>query len=226
MQETFEKIDILIKQNYNITIPSLIFEYLSPENLDFEINGLKTFYFWFWLYWWLFICIPIKLFIYKFWFMKSGIFIGLGIIIFCIPPKFGREFIFWIFSWRLLILLIFIPWFIFIWLYCIIILGGKKILLEFWFWFPFVFIKLWLFLFEFKLFILLLLFVLLIRFLLVLIIFVNFCLLLSFIFKEFRLWKKIRKSFPFLEEDYSYLFHNQTILQKKFFHIFFEIILI
>ena len=46
MQETViaEKIEILIQQKYNITIPSLIFEYLSTEKNDFEINDLKSFY--------------------------------------------------------------------------------------------------------------------------------------------------------------------------------------
>ena len=41
---TAEKIEILIQQKYNITVPSLILEYLSPENMDFEINDLKGFY--------------------------------------------------------------------------------------------------------------------------------------------------------------------------------------
>ena len=46
MQETVtaEKIEILIQQKYNITIPSLIFEYLSKEKMDFEINDLKSFF--------------------------------------------------------------------------------------------------------------------------------------------------------------------------------------
>jgi len=39
-----EKIELLIQQKYNVTIPSLVFEYLSPENIDFEVNDLKTFY--------------------------------------------------------------------------------------------------------------------------------------------------------------------------------------
>ena len=39
-----EKLEIFIQQKYNITIPSLIFEYLSEENIDFEINELKNFY--------------------------------------------------------------------------------------------------------------------------------------------------------------------------------------
>ena len=39
-----EKIELLIQQKYNITIPSLYFEYLSTENIDFEVNDLKTFY--------------------------------------------------------------------------------------------------------------------------------------------------------------------------------------
>ena len=39
-----EKIELLIQQKYNVTIPSLVFEYLSAENIDFEVNDLKTFY--------------------------------------------------------------------------------------------------------------------------------------------------------------------------------------
>ena len=39
-----EKIELLIQQKYNVTIPSLVFEYLSTENIDFEVNDLKTFY--------------------------------------------------------------------------------------------------------------------------------------------------------------------------------------
>ena len=39
-----DKIELLIQQKYNITIPSLYFEYLSSENVDFEVNDLKTFY--------------------------------------------------------------------------------------------------------------------------------------------------------------------------------------
>ena len=39
-----EKIELLIQQKYNITIPSLLFEYLAIENADFEVNDLKTFY--------------------------------------------------------------------------------------------------------------------------------------------------------------------------------------
>ena len=39
-----ERIELLIQQKYNITIPSLYFEYLSSENVDFEVNDLKTFY--------------------------------------------------------------------------------------------------------------------------------------------------------------------------------------
>ena len=41
---TAEKIELLIQQKHNITIPSLLFEYLSTENMDFEINDLKNFY--------------------------------------------------------------------------------------------------------------------------------------------------------------------------------------
>ena len=41
---TPEKIEFLIQLKHNITIPSLVFEYLSSENIDFEINDLKSFY--------------------------------------------------------------------------------------------------------------------------------------------------------------------------------------
>ena len=41
---TAEKIELLIQQKYNITIPALFFEFLSTENMDFEINDLKSFY--------------------------------------------------------------------------------------------------------------------------------------------------------------------------------------
>ena len=41
---TAEKIELLIQKTHNITIPSIIFEYLSSENIDFEINDLKVFY--------------------------------------------------------------------------------------------------------------------------------------------------------------------------------------
>ena len=41
---TAEKIELLIQLKYNITIPSLIFEYFTSENMDFEINDLKSFY--------------------------------------------------------------------------------------------------------------------------------------------------------------------------------------
>ena len=41
---TAEKIEFLIQLKHNITIPSLVFEYLSSENIDFEINDLKSFY--------------------------------------------------------------------------------------------------------------------------------------------------------------------------------------
>ena len=40
----FEKIDLLIQQKYNITIPALYFEFLSPENYDFDWNDIKTYY--------------------------------------------------------------------------------------------------------------------------------------------------------------------------------------
>ena len=39
-----EKIDMVIQLKYNITIPSLIFEYLPTEQMNFEINDLKSFY--------------------------------------------------------------------------------------------------------------------------------------------------------------------------------------
>ena len=41
---TAEKIEILIQQKYNIKVPSLILEYLTGENMDFDINDLKGFY--------------------------------------------------------------------------------------------------------------------------------------------------------------------------------------
>ena len=39
-----EKIELFIQQNENTTIPALIFEYLSKDNIDFENNDLKNFY--------------------------------------------------------------------------------------------------------------------------------------------------------------------------------------
>ena len=39
-----EKIELLIQKKYNITIPALLVEYLAIENVDFEVNDLKTFY--------------------------------------------------------------------------------------------------------------------------------------------------------------------------------------
>lgn len=39
-----EKVDILIQQKYNITIPALYFEFISQESLDFDYNDLKTYY--------------------------------------------------------------------------------------------------------------------------------------------------------------------------------------
>ena len=42
--DTAEKIEIFIQQKYNITIPALFLEFLSTENMDFEINDLKSFY--------------------------------------------------------------------------------------------------------------------------------------------------------------------------------------
>ena len=39
-----EKIELFIQQNENITIPALVFEYLSKDNIDFENNDLKNFY--------------------------------------------------------------------------------------------------------------------------------------------------------------------------------------
>jgi len=38
------KIELFIQQNENITIPSIIFEYISKESIDFESNDLKNFY--------------------------------------------------------------------------------------------------------------------------------------------------------------------------------------
>ena len=43
-QITSEKIELIIQQKYNITIPALYFEYLSQENLDFDGNDLKSFF--------------------------------------------------------------------------------------------------------------------------------------------------------------------------------------
>ena len=39
-----EKIELFIQQNENTTIPALVFEYLSKDNIDFENNDLKNFY--------------------------------------------------------------------------------------------------------------------------------------------------------------------------------------
>ena len=39
-----EKIEIFIQQMNHITIPSIIFEYISNKDADFEINDLKNFY--------------------------------------------------------------------------------------------------------------------------------------------------------------------------------------
>ena len=39
-----EKIELFIQQNENITIPALVFEYLSKDNIDFDTNDLKNFY--------------------------------------------------------------------------------------------------------------------------------------------------------------------------------------
>ena len=41
---TAEKIELLIQQKYSVTIPSIVFEFLSTENLDFEVNDLKSLY--------------------------------------------------------------------------------------------------------------------------------------------------------------------------------------
>ena len=39
-----EKIEILIQQKYGITVPSIVFEFLSTENMDFEVNDLRSLY--------------------------------------------------------------------------------------------------------------------------------------------------------------------------------------
>ena len=39
-----EQIELFIQQNENITIPALVFEYLSKDNIDFDTNDLKNFY--------------------------------------------------------------------------------------------------------------------------------------------------------------------------------------
>ena len=41
---TAEKIELLVQQRYNITIPSLYLEYFTQENSDFDLNDLKSFY--------------------------------------------------------------------------------------------------------------------------------------------------------------------------------------
>ena len=41
-QHTMEKLELIVQQKYNITIPALYFENLSQENLDFEGNDLKS----------------------------------------------------------------------------------------------------------------------------------------------------------------------------------------
>ena len=43
-QILFEKIELLIQQKYNCTIPALFFEYLSQDSQDFEANDLKSFF--------------------------------------------------------------------------------------------------------------------------------------------------------------------------------------
>ena len=41
---TANKIEIVIQKLNNITIPSILLEYTSPDNLDFELDDLKQFY--------------------------------------------------------------------------------------------------------------------------------------------------------------------------------------
>jgi len=43
-QLSFEKLDLIVQQKYNITIPALYFEYLIQEGGDFEGNDLKSFF--------------------------------------------------------------------------------------------------------------------------------------------------------------------------------------
>ena len=39
-----EKIELFIQQSENVTIPAIVFEYLSKDNTDFEANDLRNFY--------------------------------------------------------------------------------------------------------------------------------------------------------------------------------------
>ena len=39
-----EKIELFIQQNENVTLPAIVFEYLSKDNTDFEANDLRNFY--------------------------------------------------------------------------------------------------------------------------------------------------------------------------------------
>lgn len=39
-----DKVELFLQKVNNISIPSIIFEYKSPDNLDFEIDDLKQFY--------------------------------------------------------------------------------------------------------------------------------------------------------------------------------------
>jgi len=39
-----EKIEMLIQETYNVTIPAIVFEYLSNNDSHFEINDLNMFY--------------------------------------------------------------------------------------------------------------------------------------------------------------------------------------
>ena len=43
-QHISEKLELIIQQRYNITIPALYFENISQENSDFESNDLKSFF--------------------------------------------------------------------------------------------------------------------------------------------------------------------------------------
>ena len=39
-----EKIELFIQQSENVTLPAIVFEYLSKDNTDFEANDLRNFY--------------------------------------------------------------------------------------------------------------------------------------------------------------------------------------
>ena len=42
-QQNSEKLELLVQQSYNITIPALYFENISQEGLIFDENDLKNF---------------------------------------------------------------------------------------------------------------------------------------------------------------------------------------